>query len=238
MSFGRNDREYARKAALPDWLEEFAQKELEKNATSPFDAIKNIFNGKTAVESRVQELRDRVGLDLVADIDFEKEITADLDKTASDSSAEKKRVIRNLLALANALEEEGDVENARKVDAKVNAMLADLSPKNVYEAKDDSTPKCLKGCPAVQKFIENLCKSREGHVDVPAILKMLRDERPEDIDTSDDELIEYIKDRIKHHHKDLGDTGDDAAGLEDVVLVVTDEDDGNKEVFDKPAKII
>jgi len=64
MSFGKNDREYAPPTALPDWLKEFADKTL-KQAESPFEAIKNVFkeNELDSVEAKVEEIRQRVGLD-------------------------------------------------------------------------------------------------------------------------------------------------------------------------------
>jgi len=67
---GSNDREYAPSAPLPDWLKGFADKQLK--SSSPFDDIKEIFRGKNkhkeakeAVEAKVEELCDRVGLNMI-----------------------------------------------------------------------------------------------------------------------------------------------------------------------------
>lgn len=61
-----NDREYARPTALPDWIKEFADKNLKKGE-SPFETIKDIFrkNDTNAVEAKVEEIRKRIGLDKI-----------------------------------------------------------------------------------------------------------------------------------------------------------------------------
>jgi hypothetical protein len=75
MSYRDDDKEYARPAHLSDWIKEFADRELQKDG-NPFDDIKDIFNNKRsrdAVESRVQELSDRVGLSSLEKIAKDKE---------------------------------------------------------------------------------------------------------------------------------------------------------------------
>jgi hypothetical protein len=66
MPFNNSDREHARRGQLSDWLTEFANTELQKDS-SPFDDIKNLFqkNDGDAVEARVQEMRERIGLDKI-----------------------------------------------------------------------------------------------------------------------------------------------------------------------------
>lgn len=62
-----SDREYARRGPLPDWLRDFADKELKKEG-NPFDDIRELFKSKDdleAVEARVEELRELVGLDAI-----------------------------------------------------------------------------------------------------------------------------------------------------------------------------
>lgn len=68
MPFNTNDREYFPPTNLPDWLKDFADKEL-KRGGNPFDDIKNLFKQKNdleAVEAKVDELRQRIGLDKIA----------------------------------------------------------------------------------------------------------------------------------------------------------------------------
>lgn len=299
MTFDRDGNEFAPNTPLPQWLKHFAEQELKKGS-SPHEGIQDLFRfreDKKAVEDRVKELRDRVGLDLVTE-EFAK--TSSNKKEATDSSDQvpggladgrpdsnfdpeqlamgikvefehtndenlakeiaKDHLVENaeyythleemeekfaaariqkLVSLANTLEDEGDVEGAKKIDA----MLSNLSPKSVYDAKDK---KCDKKCdcekdsifdefPQIKKFIDNVCSSRQGHVGFHSILKMLRDERPEKIDVDNEELRDYIKDVIKKEKVELPESGDDVAGLNQItVFVVTEEDDGNKEVFDKP----
>jgi hypothetical protein len=91
--------------------------------------------------------------------------------------------------------------------------------------------------PKIKQFIDNICQSRQGHVNMPAILKMVRDERPEKIDTDSEELRDYIEEKIKKEKVDLPDTGDDVAGMSHLTVFVVEEDDGNEEMFDLPAKV-
>lgn len=61
------DREYAHNGPLVDWLQEFADKELQKEGNL-FDDIRELFKSKNdieAVEAKVEELREKVGLDLI-----------------------------------------------------------------------------------------------------------------------------------------------------------------------------
>lgn len=220
MAFDR-DNEYAPQQPLPDWLREFADTELKKNAN-----IQDLFisDSRAAVEGVVKELRERVGLDLVTgDEEFSQE------KTSNKKEASCENRIQRLLSLANTLEDAGDVDGAMEVDQKVQELYA--KDKKKKEEKKD----VFEEFPKIKRFIDNVCESREGHVSLPAILKMIRDERPEEIDVEDPDLREYIEKTINKEKVDLPDSAEDLAGLNHVtVFVVTEEDDGNKEVFSKP----
>lgn len=314
MSFDRDGNEFAPFSPLPDWLKEFADRELKQGANSPIKEIKEIFNiqhNKDAVEARVKELRERVGLDLNVEEEVNKvaktkqaretfEVEDDrpdvdewkdephirsqvrkldsrvedwrvsddgyyyylegkyynygdeepiwyiLDKKSiyvdNDDDEEiyvpdvKKAIvefpntddiatkdikvpvmrvanqIQMLVRFANYLEKQGDYLTASKVDEKIK-RLADLNlQKYVNEVRDkendtsddnEEIPEVLKGCPEVQQFINDLCKSRQGHIDLFSILKMLRDERPEEIDVTNDGLRNYIKRKIEEEKVDL-----------------------------------
>jgi hypothetical protein len=140
----------------------------------------------------------------------------------------KAEIINTLVLLANALEDEGDFVGANIMDKHIRKVAK--------EAKEEaSIPEVLKKHPKAKIFIDNLCKSREGHIDFPAILKMLRDERREEIDVHDDDLGKYIKQRLKEEKKELPDMGDELAGMGYAVFVVTEGDDGNDEIFHTPA---
>jgi hypothetical protein len=61
-----NDREYMRQPPLSDWLQLFADQQLKTNNSS--DGVQSLFKKKNdfnAVEAMVQDLRQRVGLDLI-----------------------------------------------------------------------------------------------------------------------------------------------------------------------------
>ena len=235
MTSDKKNYEYERRGSLSNWLEEFANNELTKNADNPFEDIKNLFTRRddaNAVEARVQELRDQVGLDKI-------------EKTASSNMNDAELIMR-LIKAAEQLEADGDVDAAEQLDKKIaelsNLILDDMTPDREYSAEDKKKDKCegkgvLETFPAIKTFIDNLCHARGGHLELPAILKMLRDERPEDVDTHDCDLKDYITEKLKGERKDVRDEGDDVAGMDYTVFVVTDDDDGNNQMFDVPTKI-
>ena len=64
MSFTR-EYEIARPAVLPKWVRDFADEQLKKGGSS-FEDIKNIFKQEEeTVEAKVEDIRERVGLDMV-----------------------------------------------------------------------------------------------------------------------------------------------------------------------------
>jgi len=348
--------DYERAKPMPDWLKDFAEKELRKDA-NPLDDIKNLFQMKqnlNAVEDKVSELRNRVGLNLV---EGEEEQNI---KTASDNEYKdeegKKRLLENtdleetkrkvfgfgetlrswnlkydtfpdidnwveenwpykygtdivkdyllsvaeerssnywgsnynyekhrgkanklsalfkdlegdllnemganytgepapitmfynekeaasqilqLISLANKLEEQGNHKLARLIDSKIK-KLADCH-ECLNDAKDD-VPEILKKNEGLKNFIDNLCKSRGGHIAIPAIMQMIDKERKERVADQYPDIEKYIEKKIKEEKVDLPDEGDDVAGLTHTVLVITDggEEDGNNEMFAKPTKL-
>lgn len=105
-------------------------------------------------------------------------------------------------------------------------------------AKDkDEKESIFDKFPKIKLFIDNICHSRQGHVNLPSILKMISDERPEKIDVGNEELRDYIKKKIKEEKVELPDAGDEIAGMSSLTLFVIEEGDGNKEMFDLPAKV-
>jgi hypothetical protein len=64
---------------------------------------------------------------------------------------------------------------------------------------------------------------------------MLQDERKEKVDVYDDDLRGYIKKRLKEETKEIPDSGDERAGMNYTVFVVTEGDDENNEIFHSPA---
>ena len=144
----------------------------------------------------------------------------------------KAEIIQVLVSLANAFEDEGDFVGANIMDKHIRKVAKKAKEEKEEEA---TIPKVLSKHPKVKAFIDNVCKSREGHVDFPAILKMLQDERRENIYVHDEGLGKYIKRRLKEEKRELPDTGDELAGMGYAVFVVTEGDDGNSEIFHNPA---
>jgi len=152
----------------------------------------------------------------------------DMESKMEKDKKSKAEIINTLVSLANAFEDDGDFVSANIMDRHIRKVAKEVE-------EEVSLPKALKKYPKVKIFIDNLCKSREGHVDFPAILKMLQDERREEIDVHDEDLGKYIKRCLKKEKRDLPDAGDELAGMGYAVFVVTEGDSDNNEIFHSPA---
>lgn len=223
MAFGR-DREHARSSALPEWMKSFAEAELKREADggNPFQEIRSIFQmdkALSAVEERVTELRSRIGLDKLEEgADGGLVVTASLDTRRLRADA-----VRELVALASSFEEEGNIQAAELVDRMIDRI------KRMADA--EGADNLLRQHPKLKTFIDNVCSSRGGHVSVPAVLKMIRDERPEKIEVSD-KLRDYISGRLKQEKQEVRDGGDDVAGIDVGVSVTQQDKDDNNRMFE------
>lgn len=105
----------------------------------------------------------------------------------------------------------------------------DLEDIEFADDKKDKVPKILKKKERVKKLIDNVVKSRGGHISPAAILHMIEKTLQEDISDHTDEIKKYIKDQQKENKVNVKED-DENVGL--TVLIVTDEPgDPNKEVF-------
>ena len=98
---------------------------------------------------------------------------------------------------------------------------------------EDKTPEILKKYPKLENFIRNVCRTRGGYIEVPAIQNMIRNERKEDIDVTNKELVDFIRACLKEYKEEFIDESDEHDG-EYMGAAQSDDDDGNKEVFSKP----
>jgi hypothetical protein len=307
MPFGNDDREYARSAALPDWMKDFANERLEKDGTTIED-IRNLFNTKSefdSVEARVSEMRDRVGLDVLEkvasgekdeipggfaesqpdekydkeqlgkgigvemehteDWKVSKEIAKDhleeskdfksgrggkyydkLDKNEKEIEKEvgkmeekKSSMIIKLISLANELEKDGNIRAAEAIDQRIQLLVKELMPDGTsFRLSKRSKEKGIfEKFPKLETFIKNVCRSRGGHVELPAVQTMIRNERPEDIDVHNKELVDFIQKCLKEYKKEVEDDGDEYAG-EFESKIKMEDDDGNKTVFSEPPSVM
>lgn len=284
-----DDREYFPPTNLPDWLKDFADKSL-KRGGNPFEEIKNIFKQKNdleAVEAKVIELRERIGLDKVAskekthgglgddqpdkkydseqlekgmkvelehsnDPQVAKEIAKDHLQESKDFKGEKGGKYYDKL---EKLEDDVKEELTEPEKVKANLLLKLVLLSNDYEKAGkiktaelirqsiqklaEEEIEIFKKHPGIKKEIDNICTARKGHIDAPALLDIII-KRPEKI--SDEEINDvkkYIEKKIKEEKEEIDRSRDDeVAGLIEVhMFTVNDEDDGNKEVFNKPAKV-
>lgn len=207
MTFGR-EHEIARPSAVPDWLQEFAEDALRRsaNGASPFQEIKGLFQQNKdlgAIETRVRELKDRIGLSLLAEREAA-EAEAEAESTSTVKTASVGRTaIHRLVRLANWFDEQGASAEAREIDSIIRARAA-----------KETVQELFKRFPKLQVFVDNVIRSRAGHVAIPALLKMIRDERPEESQAaSDPALREYLKSRVNEERQIINDVSDNVAGL-------------------------
>jgi len=224
MAFGR-EYEIARPSAVSDWLREFAEKALHRSAdgSNPFQEIKSLFQKNKdlgAIEERVRELKSRIGLSLLA----EREIAA-VPVPVKTAARTKPSDITRLTRLANWLDERGLEDEAKEVDDVIRVRAA-----------KSRTEKLFAKYPKLQVFIDNVVRSRGGHVSVPAILKMVRDERPEEsAAASDGVLREYLEGMIRGEKREMSDASDSIAGF-GVGLSVPEADFQEDNKMFEPAK--
>ena len=210
---GSNIRhEIAKPSTLPDWMREFAERMLRRQAEgeSPFQEITGLFQRNKdlkAVEQRIHELRERIGLGLLAESGI-----GDVDggeiKTAS---LRRGGTATRLVRLANWLDAHGEAAEAAEIDGMLCAMAGDAD-------------EFFSKFPKLKIFIDNVIKSRGGHVLLPALLKMVRDERPEGSEAaSDPRLREYVESLNKSEKREIYDASDSVAGC-GVGLTTTQEE--------------
>lgn len=201
-AFGR-EHEIARPSAVPDWLREFAEDALRRSAdgASPFQEIKGLFQRNKelgAIEARVRELRDRIGLSALAEHEV-----AEKAQSVKTASCARRGSLERLVALANWLDDRGLADEAMEVDSVICAR-----------ASKDATEELFGKYPKLKIFVDNVVRSRGGHITVPAVLKMVRDERPdESVTASSEALRAYVAARIAEEKKDINDASDNVAGL-------------------------
>lgn len=200
MVFGR-EYEIARPSAVPEWLREFAESALRRSAdgSNPFQELKSLFQRNKdlgAIEERVRELKDRIGLSLLAGHE------ADHPPVKTASVAFRPDMAR-LVRLANWLDKCGLENEARDVDNMICVRAAQAKADGVFAKY-----------PKLKSFLDNVIRSRGGHVTVPALLKMVRDERPdESVAASDESLREYVESMIRSEKREVGDASDSLAGF-------------------------
>lgn len=304
------DREYAPNVPLPDWLKEFADRELKKG--SPFDDIKEIFmdnrreEAQKAIEAKVEELRNRVGLDIIEkqasdkgysgpieeqtiknryyrkviftgehsqlvfmSIEGGQEIGEEIHKSVDQFfrvekgeaifvlngskkrikedeaiivpagtkhnviNASKNKPLKLYTIYSPSHHEKGEIEKTKKDEKEVKGSVL-LSKRQIRLAESENV---FDKYPGIKKHIDNICESREGYIDSPALLQMIKN-RPENLsDFEISEIKEYIKEQIKKSKPQdaLDGDDDDVIGRNRVEVDMTDE--ANSEVFSKPSKV-
>jgi hypothetical protein len=226
MPFGR-DYEISKPSALPGWMREFANHELKRGTDDPFSEIRDLFKENKeliAVEDRVKDLKDRIGLDLI--------------KGASDNNATKHirwdSIINELCKMANELDEVGKFSEANVIDGLINKLVVRAELSN---AKDNSLPFAEDS--KIRRMIDRIIEVRGGHMSPWAIIQMIRNEftrdvEKEKIDPSDPKLLDYIKHKIEEGKQEVED-GDIISGLGAGLHTNQEDNDLENQMFDTPA---
>ena len=227
MPFGR-DYEYAKPSGMPSWMDDFADKELSREATgeSPFHELRSLFNQNkalTAVEERVRELKDRIGLDLVRGAEEEPVI----EKMASSKDSDLAEFAMRLRDLADEYDSKGMRREADAVDFLLSLTRKAADKPGPPMEEEASKPPFSEGS-KVQKIIDNIATSRKGHVSPYAIMQQLRNEfrgdvEKEELDLESETVKQYIKDKLDEAKEEVEEMVDDVAGL-GVGLQTTQED--------------
>jgi len=223
MAFNR-EYEVARPSALPDWMKEFADGAMRRSADGggPFQEIKGLFQKNKelgAIEERVRELKDRIGLGLLA---AQVEDGKPAVKTASAHGS-----VARLARLANWLDERGLASEASEVDGMIRTMAAKKEVEELF-----------KKYPKLEGFLDNIFRSRGGHVTVPALLKIIRDERPEESGAASNEsLRDYLKERISKERQEVNDGSDSVAGLGVGLSTSWEDIADNNRMFEQPKPV-
>ena len=273
------NREYAKGERLPDWLKEFADDNLKKG--SEFEEISdliNIKNNLNAVEERVKELQNRVGLDKViikaeenikgglADgmsdsqfdqnqiemgINIEKEHTNDKEiakEIAKDHLVEHgkyydylaemekemekdnklsfllKPVVKSMLDLSNYLDEKNMFKQASQIDDTLYDMVRFASKK-----KENS-----EEISKLYDLVEQIAQARQGYIDVPALIELVKREISDDIEMSDkdkENLREFVSEKIDENKGEPQQI--EMPRDHTILFVITEEDEAaNNKVFD------
>ncbi len=213
------DREFAKPSNMSSWMKDFANNILKRESANknPFDEIRNLFqlnSGLSEVEKKVSELSERIGIN---------KLNKSIISTASASSNIniKLAFVKELVKEAEKLERDGNIEAALKLDKMAEDIFNSVQQKNI--------PEVLKEFPTLKIFIDNVCKSRGGYISIPSIMKMIRDERKEDVIITP-ELTDYIKEKLEEEKQDITDTAGDQLAGKDVGMKVSKEEqqDSNK----------
>lgn len=141
-----------------------------------------------------------------------------------EAAPNKAALVYSLVAFANALDDIGDSRGAQIIDRHIAKYAED-------------EPAVFKKNPKMKKFIEELCESRGGFIDIPALFDILKDEFKDDVDIHDEGLKGHLKDCLKKTKKETGEKSDGVGkGFVAVFELSKDDETANTEVFHTPTK--
>ena len=184
--------EYMKPSRMPDWMKDFAEKEaFGKKEGNYIDHINEILHpeSKTStVEARIEELREKVGLDMLKQAEDEKVVVP--------SGTKKSLLIDQLVIMANELDDSGMYKEARVVDKRIMSLAKESEDKkseeesgNIADIVDD--PKFRK----ILEFIDKVVEGRGGKVTLVSIQAMIENEKG--FDMSNPEVQKYLENKIK-----------------------------------------
>jgi len=151
------------------------------------------------------------------------QVPADAEDAISASAENGERVIQEVIRWA---------ERRAGHSATAPSYTDDNVIKAFYLSKRAKEKSIFEQFPKLETFVRNVCRSRGGYVELPAIQTMIRNERPENIDVHNKELVEFIKKCLKENKQEVQD--DNTHDGEFVSEIRMYDDDGNRTVFYEP----
>ena len=232
-------REYQPPANLPKWLKDFADKELQKEG-DPFQDIRDLFNVKSdieAVEAKVKEIRDRVGLDqLKKESSYaDDKIKGGLADGKNDKDFDPKQIEKGIKVEMEHTDDKELAKEIAKDHLMENSKYYDhLEKMEEKMDKEDSEPEIFKKYPQFKNLIHDALSLRGGFIDVPAVLDLILDSKAAQKDNlkfsqqEREELRSYIK---QQKEKMKSNRPEEEVGV--VVFVIDENTHDDDKMFDK-----
>jgi hypothetical protein len=202
--------------------------QLEKGIKVELEHTNDPKKAKEVVKDHLEETKDFKGGKGAKYYDKLEDMEDDVKK---ELVKKKSELINNLILLANELDSNGKKDAAAILDKCILSLSNEMN---------QMVPDVFNKHEGIKKHIDNVCKSRQGHINGPALMQMImsRPEREQLSDTEIGQIREYIKKTIKENKKEVDSKSDDnIIGLNEIDAFEVQEDDGNMKVFDEPSKV-
>jgi hypothetical protein len=131
-------------------------------------------------------------------------------------------------------------QEARKLEGFDPSKMADdglkLSCRHI-KIRAEEELKVFKKYPNVKKHIDNICKSRQGFINIPALIELIESRAEKFTYEEIKEIKEYAKKKLEEEKAEVkNQNDDDLIGLGNETSDSSDKNDANNRVFSEPPK--